>query len=132
MTKARLDSRAGKGEGANAPATIETLSFESIERDRNESEFRERPQLTIILVKRKLSAMFVCMCNGHRSSDIRRVAASGVKCPREIYIRLGKPARCGRCLEFASRLVDEVHATLAAEVSTAPAGARLEPALEAP
>jgi bacterioferritin-associated ferredoxin len=77
--------------------------------------------------------MFVCICNGHRSSDIRRVAATGVKCPREIYNRLGKPARCGRCLEFASRLVDEVHAALGTEATpTAPPPVHLEPALEAP
>jgi bacterioferritin-associated ferredoxin len=79
--------------------------------------------------------MFVCICNGHRSSDIRRVAATGVKCPREIYKLLGKPARCGRCLEFASQLVDEVHAARAAEASGSAAAlppVRLEPALEAP
>jgi bacterioferritin-associated ferredoxin len=75
--------------------------------------------------------MFVCICNGHRSSDIRRVAASGVKCPREIYVRLGKPARCGRCLEFAARLVDEVHDAVATDVGSAPPS-RVEPALEAP
>jgi bacterioferritin-associated ferredoxin len=53
--------------------------------------------------------MYVCLCNGHRSSDIRSAAASGLRCPRQIYARLGKPVRCGRCLEFAARLVDEVH-----------------------
>lgn len=56
--------------------------------------------------------MYVCLCNGHRSSDIRRSAAeTGSRCPREIYARLGKPPRCGRCLEFAAQLIDEVHAT---------------------
>ena len=55
--------------------------------------------------------MYVCVCNGHRDSDIREAAASGLRCPREIYRHLGKPARCGRCLEFASELVDEVHRT---------------------
>jgi bacterioferritin-associated ferredoxin len=56
--------------------------------------------------------MYVCLCNGHRSSDIRKVAASGLRCPREIYAALGKPPRCGRCLEFAGKLIDEVHETL--------------------
>ena len=51
--------------------------------------------------------MFVCMCNGHRDSDIRKVAATGLTCAREIYRKLGKPARCGRCLEFAAELIAE-------------------------
>jgi bacterioferritin-associated ferredoxin len=54
--------------------------------------------------------MFVCICNGHRDREIRDAARSGLRCAREIYRRLGKPARCGRCLDFAGRLVDEVHA----------------------
>lgn len=53
--------------------------------------------------------MFVCVCNGHRDSDIRAAAAKGLTCAREIYRHLGKPPRCGRCLDFASQLVDEVH-----------------------
>jgi bacterioferritin-associated ferredoxin len=54
--------------------------------------------------------MFVCICNGHRDRDIREVARTGLRCPREIYRQLGKPARCGQCLDFASQLIDEVHA----------------------
>jgi bacterioferritin-associated ferredoxin len=53
--------------------------------------------------------MYVCICNGHRDSDIREAAASGLTCARKIYRHLGKPARCGRCLDFATQLVDEVH-----------------------
>jgi bacterioferritin-associated ferredoxin len=57
--------------------------------------------------------MYVCICNGHRDHDIRRAAATGLRCPREIYSHLGKPARCGRCLDLAARVIDEVHGTLA-------------------
>jgi bacterioferritin-associated ferredoxin len=53
--------------------------------------------------------MFVCICNGHRDSDIREAAAQGIRSAPEVYRHLGKPARCGRCLDFASQLVDEVH-----------------------
>lgn len=54
--------------------------------------------------------MYVCICNGHRDSDIRGAAEeAGLRCPREIYSYLGKPARCGRCLDFASKLIEEVH-----------------------
>lgn len=54
--------------------------------------------------------MYVCICNGHRDRDIREAARAGLKCPREIYRQLGKPARCGQCLDLASQLIDEVHA----------------------
>ena len=63
--------------------------------------------------------MFVCICNGHRDSDIRAAAATGLRCPREIYTHLGKPARCGRCLDLASQLVDEVHGAAVAVQSPA-------------
>jgi bacterioferritin-associated ferredoxin len=66
-------------------------------------------QLTIILIRIQYAAMYVCICNGHRDSEIRAVAAEGLRCAREIYRKLGKPARCGRCLDLASQLVDEVH-----------------------
>ena len=56
--------------------------------------------------------MFVCICNGHRDSDIRRAAQTGLTCARQIYRHLGKPARCGRCLEFAAGVIAETHASL--------------------
>ena len=53
--------------------------------------------------------MYVCICNGHRDRDIRQAAASGLRCARAIYTHLGKPPRCGRCLDLAAKLIDEVH-----------------------
>lgn len=53
--------------------------------------------------------MYICICNGHRESEIRAAAAKGLRSADEIYRHLGKPARCGRCLDLASRLIDEVH-----------------------
>jgi bacterioferritin-associated ferredoxin len=69
-----------------------------------------------------MRAMFVCICNGHRDSEIRSAAQSGLTCARKIYRHLGKPAKCGRCLEFATQLVDEVHAArpLATGVASEP------------
>jgi len=55
--------------------------------------------------------MYVCICNGHRDHDIRRAAATGLRCARAIYSHLGKPARCGRCLDLATRVIEEVHGT---------------------
>jgi len=57
--------------------------------------------------------MYVCVCNGHSDRDIRRAARSGLRCARTIYAQLGKPIRCGRCLQTAERLVQEVHETTA-------------------
>lgn len=66
--------------------------------------------------------MFVCICNGHRDSEIRgAAAATGLRCPREIYRHLGKPPRCGRCLDLASQLVAEVHGAAEAR-GQSPAG----------
>jgi bacterioferritin-associated ferredoxin len=55
--------------------------------------------------------MFICICNGHRERDIRAAAEAGLTCAREIYRHLGKPVRCGRCLETAAVVIDEVHQT---------------------
>jgi bacterioferritin-associated ferredoxin len=64
--------------------------------------------------------VYVCICNGHRDSDIRSAAAEGYRCAREIYRHLGKPARCGRCLDLASELINEVHE--AGQLAQSPAG----------
>ena len=56
--------------------------------------------------------MFICICNGHRESDIRDAARQGLRSAPEIYRRLGKPVRCGRCLEVATQVIEEVHTTL--------------------
>jgi bacterioferritin-associated ferredoxin len=53
--------------------------------------------------------MFICICNGHRDSEIRAAAAAGLRSPQEIYRHLGKPPRCGRCLDLAAEIVNEVH-----------------------
>ena len=70
--------------------------------------------------------MFICICNGHRERDIREAAAQGLRCAREIYTHLGKPPRCGRCLELATRVIEEVHATGAAVAANEPAFGALE------
>ena len=54
--------------------------------------------------------MFVCVCNRYRDSEIRAAARSGLTCPREVYSALGKPPRCGRCLEFAAEVIAEAQA----------------------
>jgi len=68
--------------------------------------------LTTILNALILQRMYICICNGHRESDIRDAARQGLCSAREIYRRLGKPVRCGRCLEVATEVIEEVRATL--------------------
>ena len=58
---------------------------------------------------RIVAAMYVCICNGHRERDIREAAKTGLRGVREVYRHLGKPPQCGRCLVFASQVIDEVH-----------------------
>jgi bacterioferritin-associated ferredoxin len=56
-----------------------------------------------------MRAMYICLCNGHRDQDIRQAARQGLRCARAVYAHLGKPPRCGRCLELASQVIEEVH-----------------------
>jgi bacterioferritin-associated ferredoxin len=68
-----------------------------------------------------MSAMYVCICNGHRDHDIRAAAqSSGLRCARTIYAKLGKPARCGRCLDLASQVIEEVHRSLPHQIAATP------------
>jgi bacterioferritin-associated ferredoxin len=55
--------------------------------------------------------MYVCLCNGHRSSDIERMARDqNMTCPKAIYQALGGPVCCGTCLDVAQEIVEDVHA----------------------
>ena len=51
--------------------------------------------------------MFICICNGHRDSDIAAAAERGTRCIREIYAQLGGAPQCGECLEMAESVVAE-------------------------
>ena len=53
--------------------------------------------------------MYVCICNGYRDTEIRRVARTGIRCARTAYLLLGHGPRCGRCLAVAQDLIDRVH-----------------------
>ena len=51
--------------------------------------------------------MFVCICNGYRDSELQALARQGVRSVHTAYQSLGCGPRCGRCLSFAQRLMDE-------------------------
>jgi len=53
--------------------------------------------------------MYVCLCNGYRDSELREIAAAGVDCALQAYMVLGNGPCCGGCLDFAQRIIDDVH-----------------------
>ena len=59
--------------------------------------------------------MYVCICNRYRDSDLRDLAAGGARSAEEAYSVLGNGPQCGRCLQFAQALMDEVTASSVAE-----------------
>ncbi len=61
--------------------------------------------------------MYVCICNRYRENDLRNLAAGGARSAEEAYSVLGNGPRCGRCLEFAQALMDEMSAAPAADSS---------------
>ncbi len=53
--------------------------------------------------------MFVCICNRYREQDIRSAAHSGLRSAEVIYKQLGAGPSCGRCLEVAEQVIQDVH-----------------------
>ena len=49
--------------------------------------------------------MYICICNGHRDTDIAAAAANGQRCVRQIYAQLGGEPQCGQCLDMAADVV---------------------------
>lgn len=57
--------------------------------------------------------MYVCICNGVTDHQIRQAAEAGCRTMAELTMRTGAGATCGSCVEMATALLDEVHATRA-------------------
>lgn len=54
--------------------------------------------------------MYVCICNGYRSSEIEQTAkAGGLTCPIAVYNALGSSPCCGTCLPVAQEIIDDAH-----------------------
>jgi len=53
--------------------------------------------------------MYVCMCNALRDRDVAAAAAAGARTAVDAYRALGAAPRCGRCLPFAQRFIEERH-----------------------
>lgn len=61
----------------------------------------------------KEATMYVCICNGYRDAELREWAGKGFDCAVAIYHALGNGPCCGRCLECAQQIVDEIRAPAA-------------------
>ena len=52
--------------------------------------------------------MYVCLCNGYREAELRQVAQEGITSAAEAYNALGNGPCCGRCLDCAQQIIDQV------------------------
>ena len=52
--------------------------------------------------------MYVCLCNGYREAELRKLALDGVGCALEAYDTLGGGPSCGECLDCAQRIIDQI------------------------
>ena len=57
--------------------------------------------------------MIVCVCNAIREEQLRAEARKGATTPARAYAQLGCKAKCGSCLPFARRVIDEELESLA-------------------
>lgn len=54
--------------------------------------------------------MYVCICNGYRTSEIEKTAqSSGLTCPVAVYEALGSGPCCGTCLPTAQSIINDAH-----------------------
>lgn len=87
-------------------------------------------RLTIILNKAypygigRGTFMYVCLCNGYRETELRELAGQGYACAVEAYRALGNGPCCGRCLEFAQKILDGTDGALAPQTLAAGSLAR--------
>ena len=51
-------------------------------------------------------AMYVCLCNGYRESELRELARQGFSDAEDAYLALGDGPCCGGCVDFAQGIMD--------------------------
>lgn len=54
--------------------------------------------------------MVVCVCNALREADVRQAARNGAISACEAYRALGRQPKCGRCVPYARKIIDEERA----------------------
>lgn len=63
--------------------------------------------LTMILRRRTISIMYVCLCKSVTDSDIKRAVDNGAASFREVRDQLGVSTQCGKCARLARAVVQE-------------------------
>ena len=77
--------------------------------------------------------MIVCLCNGHNDREIRAKAAElGSTCPVAIYSALEGPPRCGRCLDYAGRMLATCQQRIPTDSGTGETPGKASPGVHAP
>ena len=56
--------------------------------------------------------MYVCLCNGYRDTELRKLAREGIGCAVEAYKTLGNGPSCGQCLDWAQQIIDQTRGGL--------------------
>lgn len=83
---------------------------------------RKNPILPLLLCdatqKGAEPAVYVCICNGYRDSDLRHVIKQGARTVEQAYEALGCEPRCGQCLQTARDVFDEVVMQLQGHATT--------------
>lgn len=54
--------------------------------------------------------MYVCICNGVTTHDIRDAAEAGCRSVAELTMRTGAGSTCGSCLDMAAELLENARA----------------------
>lgn len=60
---------------------------------------------------KRVSHVYVCICNGVTDHQIREAAEQGVATVGELTMRTGCGATCGSCLDMAAELLDKARNT---------------------
>jgi len=61
------------------------------------------------------AAMYICICNAIRESDLRRAALSSGGDAEATYATLGKRPNCGQCLGDAAQIIEQERALASCE-----------------
>lgn len=52
--------------------------------------------------------MYVCLCNGIREAEVKRLARNGATTAASVYKSLGCEPNCATCTEFLQDMIDDV------------------------
>ena len=56
--------------------------------------------------------MYVCICHGIKEKDIQKAVADGAESMRDLRKSLNVGSQCGKCISYASQVVQETREAL--------------------